>query len=440
MDDARPVNFDLTAALHDAEERFAAANPNSAAAYEAACRAMPGGNTRTVLYYPPFPLSLAGGEGCYVEDVDGHRYVDFVTEQTAGLYGHSNPVIKAAVTEALEHGITLGGPTAREAELAALLCERFPALELVRFTNSGTEANLLALSAARAFTGRPKIMAFQGCYHGSVLSFGAYGSSMNVPFPYVMAPYNDTERTLALIAANAAELAAVIVEPMTGSGGCIPAEREFLNALRAATERHGILLIFDEVMTSRLSPHGLHGRLGIRPDLVTLGKYLGGGLTFGAFGGRRDVMERFDPRRPDSFGHAGTFNNNVLTMAAAVAGLRHALTPEESERMNALGDTLRGRLNAVIAAHGVKGQVTGIGSMMMLHLTDRPLRGPQDAAAVPAAARALFHLEMIARGCYVARRNMMVLSLPMDAAECDRLVAAFDSFLGSYRDVLATAG
>src|SRR5690606_32934936 len=158
MDDARPVNFDLTAALHDAEERFAAANPNSAAAYEAACRAMPGGNTRTVLYYPPFPLSLAGGEGCYVEDVDGHRYVDFVTEQTAGLYGHSNPVIKAAVTEALEHGITLGGPTAREAELAALLCERFPALELVRFTNSGTEANLLALSAARAFTGRPKIM------------------------------------------------------------------------------------------------------------------------------------------------------------------------------------------------------------------------------------------------------------------------------------------
>lgn len=437
MSDARPSNFDLKAALQEAEERFAAANPRSASAYEAACSAMPGGNTRTVLYYPPFPLSLAGGEGCHVEDLDGHRYVDFVVEQTAGLYGHSNPVIKSAILEALERGITLGGPTPMEAELAELLCARFPALDLVRFTNSGTEANLLALSAARAATGRARIMAFEGCYHGSVLSFGGYGNALNVPFPMVMAPYNDAERTRALIAEHAADLAAVIIEPMTGSGGCIPATQDFLRMLREETERHGIVLIFDEVMTSRLGPRGLQGLVGITPDMMTMGKYLGGGLTFGGFGGRRDIMERFDPRRPDAFGHAGTFNNNVLTMAAAVAGLRHVFTPDAATTLNALGDELRGRLNALIARHGVAGQVTGIGSMMMLHLTGETLRGPRDTAAVPADARALFHLEMIARGCYVARRNMMVLSLPMGAAEFDTLAAAFDDFLAAHRSVLA---
>jgi len=437
MNDAASVNYDLKAALQDTEERFAAANPKSAGLYDAACLRMPGGNTRTVLFYPPFPLSLAGGEGCYVEDVDGHRYTDFVVEQTAGLYGHSDPTVRRAVAEALEGGITLGGPTSREAELAELLVERFPALDLVRFTNSGTEANLLALCASRAATGREKIMVFDGCYHGSVISFGGYGSSMNVPFPLVKAPYNDSERTLALIEENASDLAAVIVEPMTGSGGCIPCTPEFLKMLREATTRHGIVLIFDEVMTSRLSPGGLQKVYGITPDLMTLGKYVGGGLSFGAFGGRRDLMERFDPRRPDAFGHAGTFNNNVLTMAAGAAGLREVFTPEAAERLNASGDRLRERLNSLLERKGVAGRVTGRGSMMMLHLTAAPLNGPRDTNAVRPDARALFHLGMIERGFYVARRNMMVLSLPMGEKEFDGLVGAFENFLETYGTVLA---
>lgn len=437
MNDTPSANYDLKAALQDAEDRFAAANLKSAGLYDAACASMPGGNTRTVLFYPPFPLSLAGGDGCYVEDVDGHRYVDFVVEQTAGLYGHSEPSIRRAIIEALEGGITLGGPTSREAELAHLLCERFPALDLVRFTNSGTEANLLALSTARAATGREKIMVFDGCYHGSVISFGGYGSSMNVPFPLVKAPYNEPERTVELISQHAADLAAVIVEPMTGSGGCIPCTPEFLATLRRETEKHGIVLIFDEVMTSRLSPGGLQKAYGITPDLMSLGKYVGGGLSFGAFGGRRQLMERFDPRRPDAYGHAGTFNNNVLTMAAGVAGLRDLFTPAAAERLNADGDRLRDRLNAALRRRGVAGQVTGRGSMMMLHLTDATLNGPRDTNAVRPEARALFHLGMIERGFYVARRNMMVLSLPMGGAEFDGLVAAFEEFLDVYAPVLA---
>lgn len=437
-DDVRQ-NYDAAAALADAEARFAAANPKSAAAYADACVGMPGGNTRTVLFYPPFPLMLAKGEGCRLTDLDGHEYVDFQVEQTAGLYGHSEPRIQEAIRAALAEGITLGGPTTREARLAGLFQERFPAVELVRFTNSGTEANLLALSTARVVTGRDKLIGFNGSYHGSVASFGPYGSSLNVPFPWTFCAYNDIEGTRAQIREMADDLAAVILEPMTGSGGCIPATPEFIAMLREETEKAGALLLFDEVMTSRLSPGGLHGLWGVKPDLVTFGKYLGGGLTFGAFGGKASIMERFDPRRPDALAHAGTFNNNVLTLSAAIAGLGDVYTPDAAVRLNASGDELRQRLRDVIDAAGVAGQVTGIGSMMMVHLTGETLTGPADSAKVPNNLRGLIHLALIERGYYVARRNMIVLSLPMGYAEMDGLVGAFEEAIDQYIDVLPRA-
>lgn len=430
-------NFDLASPLEEAEDRFRAANPKSEAAHAAASRSMPGGNTRTVLFYPPYPLTLAGGDGCYVTDIDGHRYTDFVTEQTAGLYGHSDPRIQAAVRDALEHGITLGGPTAREAELADLLTGRFPCLDLVRFTNSGTEANLLALQTARAITGRNAIMAFEGSYHGSILSFGPYGRQMNVPMTWIMGTYNNVDDTAKTIRTCAKNLAAVIVEPMTGSGGCIPATPEFLAMLREVTAELGILLIFDEVMTSRLGPAGYQGVCGVTPDMMSMGKYVGGGLTFGAFGGREDIMAHFDPARPGHLSHAGTFNNNVLTLAAATVGLREIFTAEAATAMNDAGNALRDRLNQRLAQHGIKGQVTGYGSMMMLHLTDERLASPSDSGKVPAAARGLFHLGMIERGFYVARRNMMVLSLPMGQAELDGLVDAVDDWCQANKPLFA---
>lgn len=430
-------NFDLSAALQEAEERFRAANPKSEAAFAAASRSMPGGNTRTVLFYPPYPLALAGGDACYVTDIDGHRYTDFVTEQTAGLYGHSDPRIKAAVSEALEGGITLGGPTTKEAQLADLLTQRFPALDLVRFTNSGTEANLLALQTARAVTKRNSVMVFEGSYHGSVLSFGPYGREMNVPMTWVMGSYNNVDDTAEMIRECAKDLAAVIVEPMTGSGGCIPATPEFLAMLRDVTQELGIILIFDEVMTSRLGPAGYQGVCGVTPDMMTMGKYLGGGLTFGAFGGREDIMAHFDPARPGHLSHAGTFNNNVLTLAAATVGLSEIFTAKAAEAMNEAGNALRARLNERLSHYGIKGQVTGYGSMMMLHLTEEPLTGPVDSGKVPAAARGLFHLGMIERGYYVARRNMMVLSLPMGQSEFDGLVDAVDDWCATHKGLFA---
>ena len=433
------TNLSLEAVLHEAEERFAAANPKSAARQAEAEAVMPGGNTRTVLFYTPFPLTFAGGEGCRVSDLDGHDYVDFLGEYTAGLYGHSHPTIMAAIKAALERGITLGGPNLYEARLAALVCERFPSCERVRFTNSGTESNLMALATARTVTGRSRILAFDGAYHGGVLSFARGGSPVNAPFPVILGRYNDSAATLALIERHAKDLAAIIVEPMMGGGGGIAARPDFLAALREAATRHGILLIFDEVMTSRLGPGGLQKKLGIIPDLTSFGKYLGGGLSFGAFGGRADLLAIFDPHRPDYIGHAGTFNNNVLSMAAGVAGLSQVFTPEEAVRLNAVGDGLRERLNALGREAGAAVQVTGLGSILVVHFQRRPIERPEDIEATPPALRALFHLEMLARGYYFARRGFMSLSLVHGAAELDGFARAFADFLESHRTLLPAA-
>jgi len=417
-------NIDLASARAEAEHRFIAANPKSRVLFDQAAEALPGGNTRTVLYYAPFPLTLARGEGARVWDVDGHAYADFLCEYTAGLYGHSHPVIMAALREALDGGIVLGGHNKAEGRFAAALCARFPSLDLVRFCNSGTEANLMAISTARAVTGRDKIMVFDGAYHGGVFYYAHGGMPLNAPFPTVIAPYDDTQAALDLIAANARDLAAIVVEPMQGAAGCIPASRDFLAALREASAKHGIILIFDEVMTSRLAPGGLQEALGITPDMTTLGKYLGGGLTFGAFGGRAEIMKRFDPRDADAFPHAGTFNNNVLTMAAGLAGITKVYTPEAAVALNARGDRLRERIAAVFDAHGTGVRVTGLGSMLGLHFASED-------------ARALFHLDLLDRGQYFARRGMIILSLPMTDADLDGLVAAVEGFRADHAALLA---
>ena len=436
------ANADLTIALADAEARYIAANPRSQARAETAATSMPGGNTRTVLHYAPFPLTLAGGQGCHVTDIDGHIYTDYLGEYTAGLYGHSDPRLIAAVKAALDAGVTLGGPNQFEGELAALICGRIPSIERLRFCNSGTEANLFAMSAARAFTGRTHLLVFEGGYHGGVFYFGQPKGAINAPFPWVMASYNDTEGTVALIEKHCNELAAVVIEPMLGGAGCIPADASFLGAIRAACTQHGILLQFDEVMTSRLSPGGLQQVFGVKPDLTALGKYLGGGMTFGAFGGRADILERFNPYRPGAIAHAGTFNNNVLSMAAGLTGLRDIFTPDATVALNDTGGILRRRLNAVAREHDAAIQVTGLGSMLNVHFQRGKIVRPQDTWATGDATKrqeqlqALFHLDLIGAGYYLARRGFMSLSLPMTQRDHDGLIAAFEDFISLRRGLL----
>jgi glutamate-1-semialdehyde 2,1-aminomutase len=420
----------LAAALASAEERYTRANPKSLQRHREAAAVMPGGNTRTVLYYSPFPVTLRHAEGAILHDLDGHAYTDLLGEFTAGLYGHSHPVIMAAAREALAGGIVLGGVNRWEAALARLITARFPSCELIRFCNSGTEANLMALVTARAVTERDAILAFRGAYHGGVLKFADGASPINVPFPSVIAPYNDVAAAAALIAEHGPKLAAIIVEPMVGSGGAIPGDPELLLMLRDAARTHGIVLIFDEVMTSRLSPGGLQEKLGIRPDLTTFGKYLGGGFSFGAFGGARRLMERYDPSRADAFAHAGTFNNNVLSMAAGLAGLERVYTPEAAQALNARGDRLRARLNHILNQRQACAQVTGVGSLLNVHFQRGEIRSPTDVDPAP-GARALFHLGMLERGFYLARRGFMSLSLALTDDDLDRFVAAVEDFFAA---------
>ena len=423
-----PANINVAAALAEAQEAYRARNPKSLAQYEEACAALPGGNTRSAIFVEPFPLTMVKGEGSRLFDLDGHEYVDFLSEFTAGLYGHSHPLIRRAIDRALDSGVNFGAHGAAEARFAAAICARFPSIDLVRFTNSGTEANLMAVAASRAITGRAKILVFAGGYHGGVFYFRGKGSVVNAPYEFLIAEYNDIAGTRALVAPHARDLAAILIEPMLGGGGCIPASRAFLADLRALASETGAILIFDEVMTSRLAPGGLQEMHGILPDMTTLGKYVGGGMSFGAFGGKAALMEWFDPRRTDGFQHAGTFNNNVLTMNAGYVGLTEIYTPERARALNQFGEGLRERLNATVRRRGLAMQFTGLGSMIGVHMTLSPIRNAADAARGHAGLLDLFYFDLVARGIWIAKRGMMALSIALDEADADKLVAAVEEF------------
>jgi glutamate-1-semialdehyde 2,1-aminomutase len=379
---------------------------------------------------------MRSGQGGTLTDVDGHRYADFVNEHTAGVFGHSNPIIQEALRTAVADGIVLGAPNIYEHALAGEIQRRFPSLERLRFCNSGTEANLLAIATARAATGRPKVMAFRGAYHGSLLYFGHGASPLNMPFPTVMSVYNDADRAVADLAANADDIACLIVEPMQGAAGGLAPLPGFLEALREACSQHSVVLIFDEVMSSRLGFFGMQGRLGIWPDMTTLGKYVGGGMTIGAFGGRIDLMERLDPSHPGAIPHGGTFNNNVLAMAAGLAALTRVLDEHASASLNARGDRLRDGLNAAVARHGLPMVATGVGSIFGLHFHEGQLRNEADAdayekprSATIAGLKKLFQLDLLERGQYVTRRILGNTSLETTDADVDGLLGAFEEFL-----------
>ncbi|MBN3811463.1 aminotransferase class III-fold pyridoxal phosphate-dependent enzyme [Paraburkholderia sp. Ac-20347] len=423
-------------ALAAAAEAFAARNPQSAQQYEHAAEVMPGGNTRSVLFYEPFPLAMAKGEGCRLWDADGHEYLDFIAEFSAGIYGHSHPLIRTAINAALDDGLNLSAHNLLESRLAKAVCERFASLKTVRFTNSGTEANLMMLATAKAFTGRSKVIVFVGGYHGGVLTFGRGANVINVPHEFLYAEYNDLDSVRRLLEENASEVAAILVEPMQGASGCIVGEASFLKGLRELASAHGALLMFDEVMTSRLAPGGLQASLGIEPDLTSLGKYIGGGMSFGAFGGRADIMALFDPRRSGALQHAGTFNNNVMTMAAGWIGLTQIYTPAASRALTERGDALREALNSRFRASGVALRFFGIGSLMNLQITDQPVRSVRDIDASMNVFKDLFFFHLIEHGIYIARRGYVVLSLPVGDAEIARFESAVANFIERYAHLL----
>ncbi|MFZ9481380.1 MAG: aminotransferase class III-fold pyridoxal phosphate-dependent enzyme [Ilumatobacteraceae bacterium] len=409
-----------------ARQNFADRNPASRAYYDEARKYMPGGHTRTVLTHAPFPLNFVAGSGATLRDADGHEYIDLLGDYTAGLLGHSEHRVIDAVTTALNTNVSVGGIHPAEARLAKLMCERFE-IDRVRFTNSGTEANLMAITTAMMATRRKKFLVFLGGYHGGVLYFASGPAPWNAPYEFVIAPYNDLPGTLALIEEHGETLAAVIMEAMLGSGGCVPADGEFVRGVAAAARAKGALFVADEVMTSRHGRKGMMDLLGVTPDITTYGKYIGGGFSFGAFGGKAEYLDQYDTSpeggRTETISHAGTFNNNVSTMTAGGVVLGEVFTADVAEAHTARGNDFRENVAALCARHSTPVSVSGFGSMMSLHGLRTAPTTPREGWKRNNDINELLFLGLLERGVYIAARGMMNVGL---AHTDEQLATALD--------------
>lgn len=434
---------------------YRASSPRSAALHEAAAQVMPGGDTRTVAFHAPYPLVITEGQGCRIQDADGRTYVDLLNNYTSLIHGHGHPAVVAAVAERLPFGTAFPAPNEAQTRLAKIIVDRVASVDLVRFCNSGSEAVMNALRAARAFTGRDLVVKMEGGYHGTYDDvevsvhpdprdpssgpdhapngiLGTRGVPQNTIENVVVTPLNDIEAVERLMRERSDEIAAVIIEPVMGSGGMLPADQAFLEALRGLTLEYGALLIFDEVMSFRLEPGGAQEHYRVRPDLTTFAKIIGGGFPVGGFGGRASVMEQFDPLRPSPLWQSGTFNGNLITMVAGVAAME-AYGPEEVARINALGDRLRVGLREALANADVIGTVTGYGSFVGLHLGTTMVRTYRDAAATDKGLSRLLHLALLLEGIYVAPRLMMCTSTAMDDRTIDEVLAGFRRAIDAIR-------
>jgi glutamate-1-semialdehyde 2,1-aminomutase len=432
-------------------KRFQDPDSASARLYARARQVIPGGTSKANMPVRPHPCYVAYGAGCRVTDVDGVERLDAINNFTALLHGHGYPPVVEAVTRQVSRGTAFAASTPEEVALAELLVGRVPALERIRFGNSGTEAVMMAIKAARAYTGRDRIAKFEGAYHGYYddvqVSFNStpanWGpddapastpSSGGIPKHRVLEtlvlPWNDRDTCEQLLHAHRNEIAAVLVDPLSNRMGFIPPAEGFLAFLRDLTRTHGILLIFDEVISFRVSYAGASGRYGGDPDLIAFGKIIGGGFPIGATGGTAAVMEVFDPgTRGPRIASGGTFSANPVSMAAGLA----AMTPMDEqafEALNARGARARARLTEVFRRSGVRGQVTGDGSLFRLLLTDRPLTSYRDAADAEAEARtARLFGHLLDAGVLVNTNGLGCLSTPMTEAEVEQLAAALEQAL-----------
>ena len=426
--------------------RFLESGSRSAELFERARRYLPGGNTRTTVFAAPHPFYVRAGEGCRLTDVEGQTRLDFLNNYTSLLHGHAHPDVVAAAQAQVTRGTAFAGPTEFEVDLAELLATRVPAIERIRFTNSGTEAVMMAIKAARGYTGRPKVAKFEGCYHGTYdpaeVSVGPRPSEAgpaDEPSPIsetaglapgtlentVVLPLNDRDAVERIVAREAENLATILVDPVPNQAGLPEPEPGFLPFLRDLADRHGILLIADEIISFRLGYRGASHRFGFRPDLVTLGKIIGGGFPVGAVGGSTEVMAVFDPTQgKPRVPHGGTFNANPVTMAAGLAAMRLWTEPEIA-RLERLGDDLRTRANWVLEESGLAIKLSGQGSLFRLVPTAAGRDYRSGYADGPAAEqRRELYLRLLGAGVLVSQTGLGCLSTAMDEPEVNEFVEA----------------
>lgn len=425
-------------------------NPKSAASFRVAQDVLAGGNSRLTAFFSPFPFYVERGEGYRIYDIDGNERVDFYNNATSLILGHHDPQVAAALIAQAEKGTAFANPTNPEVELARMIVDQVPSVERLRFTNSGTEGVALALRAARAFTGKPKIAKIEGAYHGTSDQVSisvstdlsragdaaepqpvasSVGLSPNTIHDVVIIPFNDAAAAERIIAKHQHELAAVIIEPVLAGIGYVPAEPEFLNAVRDACDGQTTLLIYDEVQTLRMGPGGAQAWYDIYPDLTCMGKIIGGGLPVGACGGRADVMGAFDATAGSpGIPHGGTFNANPMTMQAGLATMRQ-LTPDVYNRLNEWALTFRHQLDELARSSNAPLAVTGTASFFGIQCTNQTVTDYRSAQGQDANLRQKLFLHFLNHGIYLGNKMVGNLSMPMEQDTLAQFVETWSDFL-----------
>ena len=435
--------------------------PVSQALYDRAVAVMPGGNTRTTVYMKPHPFYAARGKGCRLTDVEGVERIDFTNNYNSLIHGHAHPAINDAVHEQIERGTAFPMATELEIRFAELLCARIESFDHIRFCNSGSEAVMTALKAARAFTEKPKIAKCEGAYHGSYdfaevsldptpESWGnadpksvayAKGTPQSVLDEVVVIPFNKPAEAERILRANSDSLACVLVDLMPNRAGLIPATSDFIAMLSQVRADTGILIVLDEVITLRLCVGGGQQLFGVTPDLSAIGKIIGGGYPVGAVGGSEAVMAVFDPRQGKPLlPHSGTFNANPVTMVAGEAAMRY-YGQDEIDRLGALGDQVRNGVADAFAEAGLAGQVTGLGSLFRIHVHNRPLNDYRSSLMSPQEKTMLAAIlgHMRDNGIFVNERGVCSLSTPMGEPEIDAFLDCFNGALRAVGDASRAA-
>ena len=413
------------------EDNYRRGRRKSCEILEAAKKFMPGGDTRTSLWFEPYPTWIDKAEGCRFTDVDGKEYIDFNNCYTAMILGHANPKVVAAVREQVARGTALGAPSPTVVRWSELICNMVGSVDKVRFSNSGTEAVMVAIRLARGFTGKDLILKMDGGYYGSydpvVYPSDATGIPKSAQGDSIIVPYNDKKAAERAIVENKDKLAAVIVEGVMGAAGMIPPRDGYLEFLRKVTDENNVLFILDEVQSLRLAWGGVQSIYKIKPDLTVMGKSIGGGYPVGATGGREDLMQMLTPKAR-KIRHSGTFNGNPITATAGVATLEQ-LNAHVIDRINKLGESFADEVRTIFKRLNIKGQVTGMGSLQNIHFTDKPIINARAAQEANKDLLHLFHLGMLERGCFSAPRCVYVMSTPMTRKEIDAAVRAVDDVM-----------
>ena len=390
------------------ERRYRQQTRGSAAFMARAARAMPGGNTRTTSFHPPYPVVIERGDGAWLWDVDGHRYVDLFCNGLSLIHGNNYAPTREAIESALPQGTAWAGASRAQVAYAEFLCARLPALELVRFTNSGSEAGMLAVKAARQITGRRYIVKSYGAYHGSYpdLEAGLYGQG-DLEGRALVASFNDLGSYERLMAEHGAEVAAIVIEPVLITGRVVAPAADFLVGLERLARQHGALTILDDCLMLRLAVGGSAEKFSLHPDMIVLGKFLGGGTALGAFGGSREIMKIFDPTEPGCVFHGGSFNGNPIGCGAGLVALRE-LTAERIAAMDSSGARIREALTTHAGCLGLDVLVSGIGSVAGIAFPGDPLRHEDDPSALGLAP--IFHLACLNEGVLIGPGGIISLS------------------------------